>query len=602
MRLLIKKFFDLSMLWKFTLIYFFLIMLPTTAIWISYYTYSIRSIQNQSDKVMLQTISRLKQDTLYTIKNTESIAKEIIFSSEVQGFFNNDFTFSDNEVYYFIYSIQNKLSNIKRLYPNKYYKIRLFSSKESTEELYDIIYSINRIKDNDYFKKIDKPDSTSNWGKIKKTEEYYDINESIKPMLNNDKVIPLYEPIVSYMGDKLVGILEIDILNEKIFGDPSELTIGKNGIVLILDADGDIISSLSNDALKSDIHIDMFPENSGIRELKINKEKYRAVYDTISETGYKIIGLVPEKDILSVETFNKYTLFILIILGVITVFLIAYFTTKFLFNRFRVLIKMMKRIEGGEFDVRIDESRKDEVGELAHGFNHMAAKLEEMILNLIEKETAHRDAEVRALQSQINPHFLYNTLESLRMESELRGHDDIALALASLGKLFRYNIKWIGGLAQLYQEIDHVNNYITIMKIRYRGRIDFNTEILDDLLNCTVIKMMLQPLVENCFHHAFKNKDGLWAITIKGYISDEVLIIEIIDNGLGIEKEKLEATNRYLNRNMDIIADKKAGSSIGVWNVNKRIKMQFGDEYGINIESTEQIGTKVIIRIPGNKT
>jgi len=151
MRILIKKFSNLSMLWKFTIIYFVLIMVPTAAIGISYYNRSVRSLKEQSDRSMMQTVSRLKQDISYTIKNTENIAQEIIFSSDVQVFLSNDFSFTEDEVYHFIYNIQNKLINIKYLYPNKYYKIRFFSSNKSIGEEYDIIYSIDRIKDKSYF-------------------------------------------------------------------------------------------------------------------------------------------------------------------------------------------------------------------------------------------------------------------------------------------------------------------------------------------------------------------------------------------------------------------------------------------------------------------
>lgn len=600
MRFLLKRFSNASMLWKFTIIYFLLIMVPTAAIWISYYRWSAYSTRDQTDKFMMQTVSRLKQDILYTVKNTENIAEEIVFSSDVQAFLNNDFTFSENEVYYFIYYIQNKLINIKHLYPNKYYKIRIYSSNSSIGEEYDILYSIDRIKDKEYFKAVKEAEGRKIWGKVKKAEEYYDINESIRPVRNKDIVIPLYERITPIMSDRLIGILEIDILVEKMFGEPSELVAGENGVIMVMDSSGEVISPVTDEKqkLKNCLVNSVFKGDTGVAEFKDECGHYRIVYDTVPEIGYKILAALPYEEISERMPMKGMSLAVWVLLGTAAVFFITYLTTNFLFSRFRLLIGMMKRVENGDFDVRIEEDRNDEVGELARGFNRMAGRLEEMVLNLIEKETAHREAEVRALHSQINPHFLYNTLESLRMESEIRGEEDIADALASLGRLLRYSIKWVGGITTLWQEIEHVKNYITIMKVRYRGKIDFSCNIQDKALDCTVIKMMLQPLVENCFNHAFKEMEGIWKVGVHSYIQGEDLHIQIIDNGKGIEPEKLEELNRCLSENREITVDKKAGSSIGIWNVNKRIKMQFGDSYGICVKNGETSGTVVEIIIP----
>ena len=250
--------------------------------------------------------------------------------------------------------------------------------------------------------------------------------------------------------------------------------------------------------------------------------------------------------------------------------------------------------------MRIAEQGHDEIGELAISFNQMAANLEEVMKNLIEQETAHRDAEIRALQSQINPHFLFNTLEGLRMECELREEYDLAEAITSLGKLFRYNIKWTNRLVPLRQEIQYVNNYITVMKIRFRNKFSFEVDIAEELQDYLVIKMLIQPLVENCFYHAFKNLDGIWEIHIRGRITGDNLYLEIDDNGIGIDSERLAKINRGLLDGNHAEIDKKTEGFIGLWNVNKRIKMQFGMEYGISIRSVLSQGTKIIIRIPVN--
>lgn len=384
MRLFFNKFSNLSMLWKFTIIYFVLIMFPTAVIWISYYNWSVQSIREQSDRSMLQTISRIKQNTLYTVKNTENIAEEIIFSNDVQVFLNNDFTFSQDEIYHFIYSIQNQLVNVKHLYSNKYYKIRFFSSNQSIGEEYDIIYSMDRIKDKDYFKEIESSGNRKLWGKVKKAEEYYDINENIRPVQNDNMVIPLYDRIEPVASQKLIGILEINILINKMFEDIAETSPGEGGFVTVMDRDGSLITPITDILLRNHLKPDLFHDASGVKVIKTESGQYRVAYDTVNEIGYKILAAVPESELLSSEARHRNSLVLSMFLGITGVFFITYVITRILFKRFNILIKMMKRIEEGEFDVRMDESRMDEVGKLAHGFNRMAGKLEETVLYLIE--------------------------------------------------------------------------------------------------------------------------------------------------------------------------------------------------------------------------
>ncbi len=594
-----RKFRNLSISWKFTFIYFILLMVPTVFIGISEYQNMVRSIEQQSDQRVSERIFQLKQNILYTMKNAESISEEIIFKSEFQAFLDDDFSFSSGEIDNFLYSVQNKLLDIKHLYPNQYYKIRIFTSNQSMKEAYDLLYSMNRISGKDYFGDIIGSPHKIIWGEVRKAEEYYDLVVTINPKQNKNVVLPLYERITPVISNKLIGVLEIDILIEKMFGDLSELQLGNGGFIYILDQSGRIISPYRNNDLEN-IRLSMSPADNGIKEIISAGQKFRVAYETIKATGYKIVAVVPESEILNELVHQKNYLIYTIIAGTIAVFLITFLTTNFLFARLKIMIKMMKRIQGGEFGVRIAEQGHDEIGELAISFNQMAANLEEVMKNLIEQETAHRDAEIRALQSQINPHFLFNTLEGLRMECELREEYDLAEAITSLGKLFRYNIKWTNRLVPLRQEIQYVNNYITVMKIRFRNKFSFEVDIAEELQDYLVIKMLIQPLVENCFYHAFKNLDGIWEIHIRGRITGDNLYLEIDDNGIGIDSERLAKINRGLLDDNHAEIDKKTEGFIGLWNVNKRIKMQFGMEYGISIRSVLNRGTKIIIRMPVN--
>jgi two-component system sensor histidine kinase YesM len=600
MKKLLEKINSISISWKFTLIYFVLIMIPTATIVANGYQKLIDSVKQQSDKNVSQRIFQFKQNILYTIKNAEDIAEEIVFANEFQAFLDNYFTFSADEIDNFIYNVQDKLISIKHLYPNKFFKIRIFTSNKSSDETYDILYYLDRIANKDYFREIVSSPKKKLWGNIKKAEEYYDVNVNINLKQNKNIVIPLYVRITTIIDNKLIGVLEIDILVEKMFGDLSELLIGNNGYLFVLDNHGKVINFDEKNRLR---HFDpnLFPGDNGVKEITVGKQMYRVQYETVKETGFKIMAAIPESDFLNEVAGQKKMLIYTILAGVAAVFLITFLTTNFLFARLKVMVKMMKRIQNGEFEVRIADQGRDEIGQLAGSFNQMAENLEGVMLNLIEQETAHRDAEIRALQSQINPHFIFNTLESLRMECELRKEYDLAKVLTSLGSLFRYNIKWVNYLVPLREEIEHIKNYIVVMQIRFGDRVHFNINIDEALYNYLVIKMMLQPLVENCFYHAFQNLEGIWRIDINGKIEGENLDIEILDNGTGIDPDRLNRINLCLASENDAGIDKKAEGFIGLWNVAKRIKMQFGNEWGIRLDSVQNVGTKIMITIPAKQ-
>ena len=591
-----KKIFNMSISWRFTIIYFLIIMVPTCIIWASYYSVSVDSINKQSDSICNETISKFKQNIQYTLTSTESLADEMVVNADLQTYLSENFTFNDKELYYFIYRLQDEITQIKRIYPNQYLTIRLFFKNDKFEEEYDILYNFDRIKNDESFEEYDNS-NTSIWGAIKKREEYYDLYKGFGSIQNNDYVVPLYRCIYNIKSGELIGVMEFDILVNKFFGNKTDLSLVNNGFIFITDMDNKVVIS-GNDIIKENTTIDL---NNNSEPFLINKIAYRKVYQTVSigDKEFKIIALTPEEDLIKNGAVQVGVPIVLFIVSIPILFILVFFITRLLFNRLKVLIKMMKRVEAGEFNVKIDESSHDEIGELAHSFNRMAGKLENMVYDLIEKETAQRDAEIRALQSQINPHFFFNTLESLRMNCEIRGQIDLADALSSLGSIFRYNIKWNNAYVSLRQEIEHVENYIKVMKIRFGNKIDFRVIISEEVLNLKVIKMILQPVVENCFAHAFKDKEGSWGIQIKTSILNGDLYIEIIDNGNGIEKDRLDEINRQLNKNKsgDLIFSNNR-SSIGMWNVNNRIKIQFGSSYGLTVESEINIGTKVTIVLP----
>jgi len=578
-------------MWKFSLIYFLLIMLPIFAVGQISYNQFIKTTIQQSDKEMNQKIAQLKQQVVTMIQNTEGIAGEIIFTSESQAFLNNQFVFSKKESNQFIYNLQNILIRVKQVYPNQYFKIRFFSSNESIGEVYDVIYSIKRLQDEPFYSAIKNAKKNVLWGDLKQVQKYQDVEQYFKVQPNKNLALSFYEQVLSYDSNEIIGVLEIAILASKMFNG---YYLNPASQMLVLDKNDAIINA-EKSLFEGEISQAMLENHQGVKEILINNEKYRIVYDTVEMTGYKIIAFIKVESLLSGLKGYRNRMMIIMVLAIIGVFSFVYGTTNLLFSRFRLMIKMMNRIQKGELDVKIDEDRQDEIGQLAHNFNLMTEKLQEMVLDLIEKETAHRDAEIRALQAQVNPHFLYNTLDGIRMQCEMRKQYDIAGVMVSLSELLRYNTKWTSDLVPLKDEIEHVVNYITIMETRFKDKIRFNVDIPELLLKHYVIKMMIQPLIENIFKYAFNRSKEIWEISLSGYTLDSVIYIKVQDNGNGIEEETLRRINEHLENNISM---NRANGSVGLWNVNQRIKVHFGDNYGLKVESQIDQGTEVTIYLP----
>lgn len=216
-----------------------------------------------------------------------------------------------------------------------------------------------------------------------------------------------------------------------------------------------------------------------------------------------------------------------------------------------------------------------------------------------EMELLMKQADIASLQSQINPHFLYNTLECIRGQALKEGSDDIAKITQALSRFFRYSISKQKNIVTLADELANVENYVTIQKYRFRDRFSLRIDIPDeeDILDSAIPKLALQPILENAIIHGFADRVTGGLITITGYITNDQLSITVSDNGCGMDHTALERLNEKL-RNKDVSTGGKNGTGIGVQNVDRRLKLLFGDTYGLHISSIPGIGTDVELFLP----
>lgn len=269
---------------------------------------------------------------------------------------------------------------------------------------------------------------------------------------------------------------------------------------------------------------------------------------------------------------------------------------KTVLRQFYRIIDAIKRVQTGDLSVVIEDCGTDEMGELGSQVNKMLIEINHLMKEQIDKELLVKNSEIKALQNQINAHFIYNVLESIKMMAEIEEQYDISDAVTTLGKLLRYSMRWTAGTVTVAEEIEYIKNYLKLMNIRFDYEIYLSLNIPDRIYAQQIPKMSLQPIVENAIYHGIEQMAEDTNIYIKGLIEGNDCIIEITDAGRGMSEE--EVARLYKKISGEIETTGGSGNGIGLKNVQDRIKMNFGEEYGIEIASKLGCYTKIMVRIP----
>jgi two-component system sensor histidine kinase YesM len=341
-------------------------------------------------------------------------------------------------------------------------------------------------------------------------------------------------------------------------------------------------------------------------------EEYLCTFTTIKTNDWKLYSVKSKYDLLgNLASLRKFIVLILI-LGVIISVIVTVLLAISITTPINHLVRIMRRADQQDFHVKFQYPYKNEVGNLADGFNYMIGEIDHLISELNvsiealkeEKENVKnvqkqkRLAELKALQAQINPHFLYNTLNAITWQAADQGASEISILSNSLGKFFRLSLSNGNEIITLKDEIEHVRSYLNIQRIRYKTKLNYEIEVEEELLGIPTIKLILQPLVENSIYHGIKLKDseGLIRIYSSKHIGENgILVVKLCveDNGYGIEEDKLLSINSGL---MEGKNHQKEG--YGIYNVNERIKLYYGEDYGLMFESKFGEWTRATIIIP----
>lgn len=262
------------------------------------------------------------------------------------------------------------------------------------------------------------------------------------------------------------------------------------------------------------------------------------------------------------------------------------------------LNEVTNQVAKGDLTVRVRDVNGAEVKSLGKSLNIMIEKIDNLLDAVKKEEENLRAAELELLQSQINPHFLYNTLDTIMWLAEAGKQEDVIDVVSALSHFFRTSLNHGDGMFTLREEERHVHSYLKIQQVRYQDILDYEINIPEELFDTIIPKITLQPLVENALYHGIKNRRGGGRIEINAELKDCDVIISVKDNGMGMSESRLKQIIAYLDDKNHVISGEKIRESYGLYNVNQRIKLKFGDQYGLSISSVYEVGTCIQVKIP----
>jgi len=328
------------------------------------------------------------------------------------------------------------------------------------------------------------------------------------------------------------------------------------------------------------------------------EQRYLLSSATAAESEWTVVSLLPQTRLSS--GIDRVRNWIMAAAGISILFsiAIAYGMAVGIANPVKRVRNAMRKFEAQILSTRVTVQGRDEVAELAVGFNRMAERLQSLIDQVYRAEIAEKDAQLRALQAQIHPHFLHNTLESIRMLAEIRGASDVGEMTRALGVLFRAATEF-STLIPVEVEWNLVRQYLLIQEYRFDGTLAVDARIEPDVRNVLVPKLTLQPIVENCIQHGLmpQRAPRKGTIRLRAYRESEYAIVEVADDGVGMSADAL----RELDAKLQSDEAAAEGESVGLTNVHRRIRLQCGREYGLSVTSIPNVGTRVAIRLPMDK-
>lgn len=530
------------------------------------------------EKSSLEVLESAKSNINIIVENVNNVSKMIISSENIQSILKNkesrDNTLK-NDINNYLIQFTNFQSNISSIYILDYEDNMYYSENYLYKKL-----NLNDVKKAEWYEEL-----------LKKNGEYvlkYNGGGLIDDKDRN------YVSFIRLINDintqETIAVMIINIDEEVFFDFGTKLEDKYSTKILIRDNENTFITKASNNNILDNLEneINYCIENGTINK-KINKKNYILSSISVEGINWDIVSISAYSKLLEQNEYVKYIILYFILVNFILIVIGAMVISKIITGPINKLCESMNEVGDGKFNIVNIKTYDDEIGQMKNRYNCLVVEIQNLMETIKENEEKKRQIELDLLMSQIKPHFLYNTLDSINSLALSGENKRIYKMIKSLGKFYRVSLNKGSNIITIKQEIDTIKNYLIIQEMRYSGTLDVEYN-LEELCNeYKIIKLVLQPLVENSIYHGIRNKEGKGKIIISTYQNEESVFLSVEDNGLGIDKDKIEGI--YNNE----------GIGVGLRATKERLRIFYGEKFKFIIESELNIGTKIIIQIPKEK-
>lgn len=588
-----KRFEDLKLNTKFTLVIIILVIVPITLLVIALFSNMKKNVIDENKNYMQYTMQRYRDNIIGNIDSinmttqfflSDDALKKVLESS-VNG------TEMTTEELFELYN--EDIASLERLVNNNLllYGVRVYAVNDNIQEMMPVLYSHSRMEKMEWTQK----ENFIGWN-----YNYSDL--LFKGQNNGEKIASLITPIKSYENG-CIGIIETAVTMEKLF--PPLYEDIENEWSCFVSDEGTIYFGNDQHRNYEEFVRTTLGESAG-EDIYTHYQRQEDQHLIVSYTYVKEIeGTLFSVQDITENMRNVYrmrSVYIgVMILLVVGLGYVINWIVKRLLKQFYITLKSIREIRKGDLSVRIVNCGTDEMGELGIQINKMLDHIERLMKESIDREVLVKNSEIRALQNQINAHFIYNVLESIKMMAEIDEEYAISDAVTSLGKLLRYSMRWdTGGMVRVEEEIEYIKNYLALINLRFDYEIYLSLNMPPLIMHQEIPKMSLQPIIENAICHGIEELAEDTSIYMKGYTKGTDCIIEITDAGKGMTEEEVEKLRKKIAGEIETSGG--SGNGIGLKNVQDRIHISFGESYGIGIDSKIDCYTKITVRIPLQET
>ena len=590
------KFPVMSFKLKLIISYITLILLPTMIGGVLLYKEALNSLNNRTYDMVHQMIVQQKSDINRKLDTIQKVTRDIANNILLMKFFAASYYDNDELISTLNITIRPLISWM--IMENNYLNgLKFFTYNKNIPET-EIFLCADEYQSEDWF--INARNNSTNFQHY--WEPYHTYRSYKYSSVRYEEGNYSLFFVMSPYGSEEKTYIEAQIPGNYVFDMLNNVPIVKNGYMIVTDLDGNIIFSenpkLDSQIVSTTLFKETVKKGNGTIHLTAEEIRYVVTIDKIDRLSSYLVSIIPETDISGPFNRIKYTSLLLLCFIIIVIILISYFIAWVLLKRINKMTKAIHKIQNGDLNIHIPVDGSDEISTLAKDINIMSDEINYLVNKVMKAEIVQKEATIAALQAQINPHFLFNTIETIKMMAEINRQEEISSSLTALGNVMWYNIQSDTETIELGTELEFIMDYEKIQNKLLNNCLKITYCVDSRLFEIKIPKLIIQPLIENSITHGLRNKYEILEIILMASMCEQELCITVQDNGRGIDPERLSYINEMLQHRLTGKILSMSGHGIALTNIQDRLILKYGSPYGIRIESCENKGVTVKVTVP----